>query len=338
MLYRLGKKNDKFDLITPRSWEGLPLEKELEDLLAKNLWDVLYEDNELMPIHQERAWQSEADIYALNKQGHLVIFELKRDHAGGGAVHQALCYCEKASRYRFEKLQTMLQAYNNGKTTDLQEEHRSNFDLEHPLDKSAFNSEQHLIIVGSAGDEELIHNVDYWKSKGLSVSFIPYRVYRIGGDDYFEFFSLPYDWHSNPAKAKGVIFDTNLSYDENAIWYMCEHGRVAAFGDQRDIVRSLRKNDVVFLYHKYQGVIAAGKVVTSKVTEDPEADALYLDLEWLSSKPTRGMPLKAMPASQIKEVLDHGFFWARTIKSPHLSATESEKLLAALIEHIGATP
>ena len=42
---------------------------------------------------------------------------------------------------------------------------------------------------------------------------IPYRVYKIEGSYYFEFFSLPYDQHSNPGNAKGIIFDTNLTYD-----------------------------------------------------------------------------------------------------------------------------
>lgn len=55
----------------------------MEDLLAQNLWDVLFEDSQLMPIFQERLWQPEADIYALNEQGDLVIFELKRANAGG---------------------------------------------------------------------------------------------------------------------------------------------------------------------------------------------------------------------------------------------------------------
>ena len=34
-----------------------------------------------MPVFQERQYQAEADIYALNEQGELVIFELKRSSA-----------------------------------------------------------------------------------------------------------------------------------------------------------------------------------------------------------------------------------------------------------------
>ena len=329
MLYKLGKSNQKFDSIDPLPFSGLPLEKELEDLIAQNLWDVLFEDSQLMPIHQERQWQPEADIYALNKQGDLVIFELKRAQADGGAVHQALRYCEKAARYDYKELEAMLRKHKRGTPVDLQQEHQIAFDLERPLDRSAFNQRQHLMVVGSAGDAELIRNVDYWKSKGLSISFIPYRVYQIGVEHYFEFFSLPYDQHSNPGLSKGVLFDTNLSYNPDSIWYMCEGNRAAAFGDIKGIMHSFNKGDIVFLYHKGQGIVAACEI-KGGVKEDGEWDALYREVRWLTTKPKRGDTLKTLSAAEIKAVMGFNFWWAKTMKPPFLDKVESSKLLDAL--------
>lgn len=329
MLYKLTKSNQTFDAIDPLPFSGLPLEKELEDLLAQNLWDVLFEGSQLMPIFQERSWQPEADIYALNEDGDLVIFELKRANADGGAVHQALRYCEKAGRFGYEKLEGMLRTYRKGNLVNLQQEHQAGFDLEHPLDRSSFNKRQHLIIVGSAGDAELIRNVDYWKSKGISISFIPYRVYQIAGEHYFEFFSLPYDQHSNPGQAKGVIFDTNLSYDDESIWYMCENNRVAAFGGIKGIVHSFSKGDIVFLYHKGHGIVAVGEV-KSDVKEDKGWDALYRDLKWLTVTPKKGHSLRAMSAAEIKAVMGFNFWWAKTMKPPFLNKEESATLLEAV--------
>lgn len=329
MLYKLGKSAKKFDSIDPLPFSGLPLEKELEDLIAQNLWDVLFEDSPLMPIRQERSWQPEADIYALNEHGDLAIFELKRAHADGGAVHQALRYCEKAGRYSYEKLEEMLRAYRKGRSVDLQQEHQISFDLEHPLDRSAFNRRQDLFIVGGAGDDELIRNVAFWKSKGISLNFIPYRVYEIAGDSYFEFFSLPHDQHSNPGLAKGVIFDTNLSYNEASIWYMCDGARVAAFGSIKGIISSFNKGDIVFLYHKGFGVVAAGEV-KSEVKEDAHADAMYRDLKWLTPTPTKGTVLKAMSVAQIKQVTGRNFYWAKTMKPPFLNKEDAAQLLGEL--------
>jgi len=39
-----------------------------------------------MPIFQERQLQPEADIYALNREGDLVIFELKRGFVAAAEV------------------------------------------------------------------------------------------------------------------------------------------------------------------------------------------------------------------------------------------------------------
>jgi hypothetical protein len=338
MLYRLTKTNEAFDSLEALPFDGVPLEKHLEDLLAKNLLDVLFE-GELMPILQERSRQPEADLYAVNKDGDLVIFELKRGDAGADAVYQALRYCEEAAHWKFKQLQDMFTKYNKGQPASLQEEHRDNFELEHPLDKSAFNKQQRLVIVGSAGNEGLIRNVEFWKSKGLSLDFIPYRIYTMknGGaeEHYFEFFSLPFDRHPNPRHSKGVLFDTCRTYNPESIWYMCENNRVAAFGDQSHVLSYLNKNDVVFLHHKWAGVVAAGRIVGG-VKVDKANDANYRDMEWLTAKPQKaGGELKAMSPGKIKEALGHGFFWARTIKTPYLSKPESERLLGELIGHIG---
>jgi hypothetical protein len=201
--------------------------------------------------------------------------------------------------------------------------------LEHPLDRSAFNRRQQLIIVGSAGDEELIRNVGYWKSKGISLDFIPYRVYKIAGEHYFEFFSLPYDQHSNPDEARGVIFDTNLSYDEECLWYMCDGNRVAAFDSIKGIVHSFNRNDIVFLYHKGHGIVAAGQVMCD-AKEDVDENAMYCDLKWLTPKPTRGKCLKVMPVPQIKEVTGRNFYWAKTMKPPFLNKEDAAHLLEKL--------
>ncbi len=45
---------------------------------------------------QERQLQSEADVYAINREGDLVIFELKRGLAGEDAVLQAIGYTQRA--------------------------------------------------------------------------------------------------------------------------------------------------------------------------------------------------------------------------------------------------
>lgn len=82
MLYRLSASADALGKLEPLPFLDAgnlqQREKDLENLLASHLLDVLFEDAPLLAMFQERQLQAEADLYAVNRNGDLVIFELKR--------------------------------------------------------------------------------------------------------------------------------------------------------------------------------------------------------------------------------------------------------------------
>jgi len=336
MLYKLGSSAGKFDALEPVEFKDFSsfgkLEKDLEELIAKSILDVLFEDSGLMPIFQERQYQAEADIYALNENGELIIFELKRGSAGEGAVHQALRYAQDAGQWNYAKLQKKYQKYANTKE-ELTKAHQEAFDLEHALDAKEINNKQHLLVIGSAADDSLINAVDYWKKQGISIDFLPYRIYELGGEKYFEFFALPYDKHKNPGDMKGVLFDTNRSYDENSIWYMMENSRVAAFGDAKRFINHVHAGDIVFFSHKWAGLVGAAKVKNNGV-KSPDSNTLYRDVEFITPIPKNGESIKAMPFKKVSEITGKKFYWARTIKVPYLSKDEAEDLAKKLKEYL----
>jgi len=332
MLYKLGSTNGKFDKLEPLTFKDFSsfgnLERDLEELIASSILDVLFEDASLMPIFQERQYQAEADIYALNEKGELIIFELKRGSAGEGAVHQALRYAQDAGQWAFSTLQNKYQQYT-GNNTDLHLAHKDAFNLEHSLEAKELNKKQHLIIIGSAADDSLISAVDYWKHQGISIDFLPYRIYEIDGKKYFEFFALPYDKHKNPGDVKGVLFDTNRSWDEESIWYMMENSRVAAFGDAKRFVEYVYPGDIVFFSHKWTGLVAAGRVKKGAI-KSPDDETLYRDVEFITPIPKKGETINAMPFGKASVITGKSFFWARTIKVPYLSKDEAENLAKEL--------
>lgn len=337
MLYKLGSTDGKFDKLEPVAFKDFSsfgnLEKDLEELIASSILDVLFEeDASLMPIFQERQYQAEADIYALNEKGELIIFELKRGAAGEGAVHQALRYAQDAGQWPFSTLQDKYQQYT-GSSIDLHLAHKEAFNLEHSLDAKELNKKQHLIIIGSAADDGLINAVDYWKHQGISIEFLPYRIYELDGKKYFEFFALPYDKHKNPSDVKGVLFDTNRSWDEESIWYMMENDRVAAFGDAKRFVEYVNPGDIVFFSHKWTGLVAAGRVKKGSI-KSPDDEILYRDVEFITPIPKKGQAINAMPFGKVSEITGKSFFWARTIKVPYLSMDEAEHLAKELKEYL----
>jgi len=301
------------------------LEKDLEDLIAKNLLDKLFENFKIMPIFQERKRQAEADIYALNEKGELIIFELKRATATADAVMQILRYSQDAGKWSFHEIQSKYDTYV-GKKTNLIDAHKEAFNLDEPLLPLDFNKKQNLIVIGSAADIGLINSIDYWKNSGISIDFIPYRVYEINKEVFFEFFALPYDFHTNVTDNKGVIFDTNRTWNENSIWYMFDNDRVAAFGDAKRFINCLYPGDLVFFSHTGTGIIGAAKIKQGNVIKDNK-DTLYRDVDFLTAKPVKDKPLKSVSFSDVSNILGKSFYWARTIKVPYLSIDEANTLL-----------
>jgi hypothetical protein len=133
---------------------------------------------------------------------------------------------------------------------------------------------------------------------------------------------------------KGVLFDTNKSYDEESIWQMMEKSRVAAYGDIKYVIDYINPRDIVFFSHKGYGVVAAAEVASRRKSDpntDNDEDEWYREVKFLTPKPTRNDGvIKYMPFSRVAEVTGKSFYWARTIKVPYLSRDESKALLIEL--------
>lgn len=335
MLYRIVQEGDGFKELEPVEFKDFAsvgkLEKDLENLIANSILDVLFEDFRLMPVFQERQRQAEADIYALDEKGDLTIFELKRAAAGEGALHQALRYSQDAGQWSYKKLETNFRKYS-GSDLALVDAHKDAFNLEHSLEPKDLNQRQHLIIIGSASDDKLNAAVDYWKKSGLSIDFLPYRIYEFGAERYFEFFSKPYDKHKNPGDAKGVLFDTNRTWGEDLVWSMIENRRIEAYGDAKRYEKHVNIGDTVFLSHRYRGLVAAARVKGEVKVQDEHTWSRYV--EFLTPTPEVRGDLPAMPFAKVTEITGKKFYWARTIKVPYLSKDEAAVLAEALTHHL----
>jgi hypothetical protein len=306
--------------------------------------ETLYEGDPLLPFFQERSLQSEADIYALDRDGNLVVFELKRAGAGRGALEQLFRYVEVASSWDYFTLNRKFHEYREkrrGETVELGEAHRQAFGLVNPVEEDEFNRRQRMCVVANSAEQGLVHAVSYWRDRGLDIDFLPYRVYEINGERYFEFFSKPFDPHPNPAFAKGVLFDTNASYDVpgEAPWVqrMITKRRVSAYGDIKGVVDYLHRGDTIFYYQKGYGIIAAARITGPTPREFGPDEERYWDVQFLTATPQAFTPpYTAFTAPEIREVLGLNFFWAKTLKVPYLDQDQTDRLLAAVVQKLGA--
>lgn len=331
MLYKLTDDNslEKLPFYDYSDLSGK--EKDLENLLAQNLSNIYIEAVSLMPIFQERQWQPEPDLCALDKDGFLVIFELKRGTVYDNTTLQIMRYAQDYSRKQYAQLNQMYQAYTH-EDKDLRKAHQEAFQLSEPLPEEQFNQNQKLVIVGSSSDTDLMQAVDYWKAKGLDIDFLPYRFYKINDETYFEFFAKPYDYHINPRDRKGIIFDTNKSYDENAIWDMFENSKISAYGGAAKNVYRFQNGDYVLYYHPGWGVVGGGIIKDEQIYENPENDELYRRVELLTPKVEKESDLRYISPSELTGLLGKHFRYNVTAKRPYLTTEESRFLINKLNE------
>jgi hypothetical protein len=341
MLYKLPASIDRLEPLPFIDFaQAGALEKDLENLLAGHLLETPYEDDPLLPFFQERSRQEEADICALDRDGNLVVFELKRAGAGRGAIEQLLRYVEGASSWDYSALNRRFSQYLRGQIADLREVHRQAFGLIDPLEEDDFNRKQRMCVVANSAEEGLVRAVSYWRHQGLDIDFLPYRVYEISGNRYFEFFSKPFDSHINPGHAKGVLFDTNASYDVPGqrpwVERMITQRRVSAYGGIKGVVNYLRRRDTVIYYQKGAGIIAAARIAGAAPCEFEPDEERYWDVEFRTAIPTVFTPpYTALSVSEIRETLGFNFFWAKTLKVPYLDSQQTERVLRAVIQRVG---
>ena len=278
----------------------------------------------------------EADIIALDVQGNLIIFELKRGNAGRWAVEQIMRYAELFGRRDYAQLNNMYRTYINDSNAELKKAHADAFELTAPLSDEAFNRKQKLVIVGNSADRDLRKAVDYWKNQGIDIDFMPYRFYRIGDEVYFEFFAKPYDFHMNPSDRKGIMFDTNLSWSSDNEKCMLERSHIEAYGDVKWAVDSFTKGDYALFYSKGRGVIAIGEITSRKAKElhgaEDADNGRYHEVKMIvpqNVSASDGYNQSLYPY-EIKNLLDQGFYFARTDKRPYLSEEQVKILIEAL--------
>lgn len=258
-------------------------EKDLENLISKNL-SLFIPENQLMVISQERKRQDEADIFALDKEGVLYIFELKRWVSKQENLLQVLRYGQKFGQFDYEAMQEMLRKYHKNLTLELDESHKEYFKevISQKLDREKFNSNQHFVVITNGVDNETLNAIQYWKKKGLRIDCLPYKVYEENGTFLLEFKSFnPQNEVLFEEETNIFIVNTNIAWSKSNYREMLDHNRAAAYGNKRFGIERIKNGNNVLLYHSGTGVIAIGKA-KGKIHKDEKNEEYWIgvDFSW----------------------------------------------------------
>lgn len=292
------------------------LEEHLEKVVIENMARLIPE-NQLMVISKERKGQEAADIYALDKKGDLHLFELKRWQSIPQNVLQVLRYGQIFGQYDYEDLQTKLREYHKDKNIDLAQKHYECFEdaITSKLKESDFNRDQHLVVITDGLDQVTLKAIRYWKSKGLKIRSLVYRVYSVKQDLFMEF--GPYNPEEEVLLDEpdgNYIVNTNLTWGPDAYKEMLAQRKASAWGDRRYGIQGIKRGDTVFLYHNRVGVIAFGKAQNGYMKND-EREEYYVPLkfDWQVDPDTERE--RAVSASELNDKLKSGYRFRQTVWS-----------------------
>lgn len=158
-------------------------EATLEDWLEQNSNGILEDSGVLVIGRQVRtSLDGVIDLLGVDRQGDLVIIELKRDKTPRETIAQALEYASFIEGLDYDGLEGICRSYLKDETLNLTRMHRDHFNLESD-DAITFNRDQRMVIVGQRISPEIKQSALFLGSKGVRVTCVEFTYFQTKDDD-----------------------------------------------------------------------------------------------------------------------------------------------------------
>ena len=167
-------------------YERLPFEVDHEESLLEE-WlesnpDGILEDGRILIIGRQirTDFGGFVDLLGVDREGSLVVVELKRDRTPRDVVAQALEYAAFAARLDVDALEGILRVYQHEESLSLAEHHREYFGLDESV-AIAFNKDQRIVIIGQRVTPEIRQTASFLGSKGIHVTCVEFTFFQASG-------------------------------------------------------------------------------------------------------------------------------------------------------------
>ncbi len=328
MLFRLIREREKIEFkpYIGRSASELGLvEKDLENWMAEYP-ELLFGGEQVLVIDQSVSGQRMADILALDADGRLVIVEIKRDWSDRATVGQLLEYAADMAGSSYGDLEKRYQDYwnrqhgENPKGSFLERVQVLTELDDSPADLSRRQPCHRICIVAPDSDEGLRRIVDWLKTYGVPISFVPFTLYADTNNDAADILleieplpieplpiePLPKDQaigESSVTEWQGDwFFNTNETYAPGAYTKMFDQGVIAVFGGPWLMGRGIAKDQRVFAYVNRKGILAVGHIVDGQVVPGTTVfddlgreDEFHVKVDWETIVLDKGITNQAVP-------------------------------------------
>lgn len=251
--------------LVPIAKKNLNLESRLEDWI-ENESDVLGLDIMIIGRQVRTCFGGIIDLLGINREGDLVIIELKRNKTPRDIVGQCLDYSSWASGLGHDEIADIYDGY---KSMDLAKGFGDYYEEVLP---ETVNVAQQIVIVAASIDDSTERIVQYLAEKfGVSINVIFFNIYSFQGEEVIgrSWLKDPEEVEETSKKGKrvpwsGYLFvNTGITKENCRDWALNKKfSFVSAGGGPRWIsaIKKLRPGDKIFAFIKGTGYVGYGLV------------------------------------------------------------------------------
>lgn len=153
-------------------------EKEIEDYLEKHI-QVLDKDIFIIGRQVPTATKTIIDLMGLDREGNVVIIEIKKGVSAREVISQILEYGVWAENIQYEDLNRIAKEKHLKGFQDLYKKYESNFKLV----PEPFNQKQRLYIVAEKIDEKIEDIARYLKIRGIDIKCVELTFHELDGHE-----------------------------------------------------------------------------------------------------------------------------------------------------------
>jgi len=171
--------NDEDDLIeyNEEDFSADNLEQWLEEIIEKNPKGILEDENVFIIGRQVRTnLGSVIDLLGIDKNGSLVVVELKRDKTPRETVAQILEYASYLEDLSYYNLEDIFIDYTGDEDINLTDYHRDYFKL-NESEGVAYNKNQKLVIIAQEITKEVKQTAVYLRKMGLDFYCVEFKYF-----------------------------------------------------------------------------------------------------------------------------------------------------------------
>ena len=181
-LFRVDKEG-QFIRYAERDFKKENQEEVLEFWLEHNPAYILEDENVLIIGRQVPTnLGSIIDLLGIDREGNVVVIELKRDRTPRETIAQILEYASFVEGLSYSQLEHIFRDYCGEENPGLIDYHRNYFQLEEG-EAVAFNRNQKLIIVGQVITKEIKQTSAFLRKKGIAIFCLEFKYFETGAGE-----------------------------------------------------------------------------------------------------------------------------------------------------------